>query len=234
MYKNIIFDLYGTLVSIKTNESKHWLWKNMSAFYTYSGCRYTSAELKKAYMHEVKKLQQKCESNFPEIDIGEVFAQLYVKKGTQPSKECIELTARAFRILSTNFINVYNGVPQLLNSLHKSGKNIYLLTNAQRLFTVPELQALSLYDKFDGMVISSDIGCCKPDSNIFKFLIQKYNLNTEECVMIGNDADCDIAGANSVGIKSIYVKSELSTEKVPKYAQHSIAVNDILSIQYLI
>lgn len=30
MYQNYIFDLYGTLVDIHTNENKHYLWEKMA------------------------------------------------------------------------------------------------------------------------------------------------------------------------------------------------------------
>ena len=49
MYKNFIFDLYGTLVDINTNEWKHSLWKNMAMIYSLGGAQYTAKELKKAY-----------------------------------------------------------------------------------------------------------------------------------------------------------------------------------------
>lgn len=234
MYKNVIFDLYGTLVSISTNEEKRTLWSTLAEFYSYNGCKYTPRELKAEYLSEVKRFQKDCTSEFPEIEIGEVFARLYAKKGADVSKQYIELTARLFRILSTKYINVYNGVPKLLDDLHGMGKNVYLLTNAQRLFTEPELKMLGLYEKFDGIVISSDVGCCKPDSNFFGYLLKKYNLDPSECVMVGNDADCDIAGAAAVGISSVYIRSELSPDKEPEYAKHILEVADINSLCKLV
>lgn len=35
MYRNFIFDLYGTLVDIHTNEYKPSLWKKMALFYSF-------------------------------------------------------------------------------------------------------------------------------------------------------------------------------------------------------
>lgn len=49
MYKNYIFDFYGTLVDIRTNESKPYLWKKISEIYSAYGALYTGAELKKSY-----------------------------------------------------------------------------------------------------------------------------------------------------------------------------------------
>ena len=44
---NYIFDLYGTLVDIHTNESKASLWKNMAQIFSMMGVTYTAPELKK-------------------------------------------------------------------------------------------------------------------------------------------------------------------------------------------
>ena len=49
MYKNYIFDLYGTLIDIKTNENKPYLWQKVADFYRFHGADYTPQELKKEY-----------------------------------------------------------------------------------------------------------------------------------------------------------------------------------------
>ena len=40
-YKNYIFDLYGTLVDINTDEWSAQLWKKMAILYGYYGAAYT-------------------------------------------------------------------------------------------------------------------------------------------------------------------------------------------------
>ena len=42
MYKNYIFDLYGTLVDIHTDEEQMLLWNKLSAFYRFQGANYTA------------------------------------------------------------------------------------------------------------------------------------------------------------------------------------------------
>ena len=49
MLKNYVFDLYGTLVDIRTNEWKPYLWKKMTEFYGLYGAKYTPKEMEKAY-----------------------------------------------------------------------------------------------------------------------------------------------------------------------------------------
>ena len=47
-YDNYIFDLYGTLVDIHTNEKKAYLWKKMSLFFGMKGAAYEPKELRMA------------------------------------------------------------------------------------------------------------------------------------------------------------------------------------------
>lgn len=49
LYQDYIFDLYGTLVDIRTNEKKQALWNGMRLFYGYYGAEYTPEELKASY-----------------------------------------------------------------------------------------------------------------------------------------------------------------------------------------
>ena len=55
MYENYIFDLYGTLVDINTNEEKRRLWEKLALFYGYNGAAYKPKELKRAYLKKWKK-----------------------------------------------------------------------------------------------------------------------------------------------------------------------------------
>lgn len=57
MYQNYIFDLYGTLADIRTNENSPYLWRKMSDIYSALGAVYTARELKLAYQKVVKTKQ---------------------------------------------------------------------------------------------------------------------------------------------------------------------------------
>lgn len=48
-YQNYIFDLYGTLVDIHTDEDQPAAWAALARFYSYYGARYAPDELRAAY-----------------------------------------------------------------------------------------------------------------------------------------------------------------------------------------
>lgn len=214
MYQNYIFDLYGTLVDINTNEGKPYLWKKTAELYAYHGAHYTPAEFKKAYLRlctsHTQALREKNGARYPEIQLEYVFEDLFKEKGVTVSMDIIRTIGQAFRAISTKFLCLYDGVTDLLDSIHAAGKKAYLLSNAQEMFTKHEMIALGIYDKFDGIVFSSDEGLCKPEEKFFRTVVERYGLNINECIMIGNDAGTDIKGANLIGMDSLYIHSDIS------------------------
>ncbi|MCM1156801.1 MAG: HAD family hydrolase [Roseburia sp.] len=217
LYQDYIFDLYGTLVDIRTDEEQHALWNKVSLFYGYYGASYTAEELKKSYLSLVAGKEKEktaqihyAHEAYPEIAIEEVFAALYEKKGVQPSAELVLHTAQMFRVFSTHHVRLYAGAAELLQTIREKGRGVYLLSNAQRIFTEYELQYLGIYDSFDGILISSDHGVRKPDAEFFGLLFKKYCIKPENALMIGNDLDNDIAGAKRAGLDTFYIHSAIS------------------------
>ena len=49
MYNNYIFDLYGTLVDINTNENTKSLLEKLALFYSFNGAYYNAKDLKSSY-----------------------------------------------------------------------------------------------------------------------------------------------------------------------------------------
>lgn len=223
---NYIFDLYGTLVDIHTNERKASLWKNMASVFSMMGAGYTAAELKKRYTEFVteesrqKLLKAKAEFHNDnlteqeiEIQLEKVFYRLFKDKGIAIDDKQMAQTGITFRSLSLSYIRLYDGVTELFQRLRENGKKIYLLSNAQRLFTEPEMRMLGIYDSFDGILYSSDAGVKKPSVHFYDLLFQKYGLKKEESVMIGNEYRADILGAEEYGLKSMYIFTAQSGKK---------------------
>jgi putative hydrolase of the HAD superfamily len=96
--------------------------------------------------------------------------------------------------------------------LRKQGYRLWLLSNAQEMFTKYELQHLGIADAFDGIYISSVYGFRKPDTRFFKALLEERQLDPKKCLMIGNDRQTDIAGAKNAGLDTFYMHTELTPQ----------------------
>lgn len=213
VYHNYIFDLYGTLVDIHTDEEKPYLWKELSHFYGSCGANYTYEELKREYLRLCKEEEEKLpEKKYPEIEITSVFRRLFQLRSVEADTMLAVHASRLFRRLSLEYIHLYDGVTELLDHIRQEGKRLFLLSNAQRIFTEPEMRSLRIYDKFDGIILSSDEGVKKPSEKFYRILLDRYQINPGSSIMIGNDPVADILGAKKAGLDTLYFHSNISPE----------------------
>ncbi len=242
MYQSCIFDLYGTLVDIRTDESPDKFWTEVAEIYKSNGAQYAADELRSLYLRYAKQQDKLLHFLHPfcrdiEIDLKRVFRSLYRHKGVKADSSIIADTALKFRKASTQFIRLYDGVLDLLDSLKNADKKIYLLSNAQSCFTLPELEMLGIIDYFDGILISSDCGCKKPGKRFFDILLRRYKIDKASAIMIGYDCYSDMLGALNAGLPSLYIHQEISTplEGNSLVCNYSIMDGDVSKMkQYLI
>lgn len=214
-YRNFLFDLYGTLADIHTNESKKALWASLAGWYRAHGAQYSPWRLRRRYLElaeqERKDAGQRHPAfSFPDIQIERVFQALYREKGVSVSADAVAETALFFRTLSRSYIRLYPQIRPMLAELRRNGKRCILLSNAQAVFTIPELKLLGIDRLFDDIFISSMEECAKPDTHFYALACERCGLDAKDTLMVGNDLSTDIAGAKLFGIDSVYIHSNLS------------------------
>ena len=227
-YEAYIFDLYGTLIDIWTDENDPYLWQQMAELYACCGADYTPEALKVSYRRMVAEEQDRLGAlngaQHPEIKLETVFWRLYreapVKhraslslRGKKEQELWLQMLANSFRSLSTRRFRLYPHVKDVLTALRAQGHAIYLLSNAQRIFTAPEMEKLGLTDFFDGIRLSSDFGMAKPEAAFLEALLKEKKLAPDACVMVGNDWQSDMTVAAKCGVDGIFLNTGRFTEE---------------------
>lgn len=212
-YTDLVFDLYGTLVDIHTEESGA-VWEKTALYFGFYGAHYTGLQLKEAFGAAMAAREAQAGQSyecFPDIPFEDVMAQLFREKGVKENAEGLGVNAaQLFRISSIDYLNLYPQVPEALSLLREKGFRLWLLSNAQRVFTEYELRHLGLGEQLDGIYISSDCGCRKPDVRFYRALLEEQGLDPARCLMIGNDRQTDIAGAKAAGMATLYMHTNLT------------------------
>ena len=231
-YKNYIFDLYATLVDIRTDEYKDYLWKSMSEIYTRQGAEYSPDEMRDEYFRlvdeECQKTKLKIQTEYPEPAIEEVFKRLYTQKQTgtvSVDPEWLSLICSVFRTLSMEWLRLYPTTLSTLHMLKERSCNLYLLSNAQSAFTRPELDMLGLTGFFDDIFISSEHSIKKPDAAFLQKLIDKHNLPPNDTVMVGNEVEADMLLADRCGIPGILLNTAEQPTGVIKKAMSATGLS---------
>ena len=238
LYGTYIFDYYGTLVDIKTDEGKKDLWKKLAGIYAAYGADYTGKEIHEFYdrlcadeTNHVKKVMgvwhPDMQLDFPEIQLDRVFARLLVEaprhhetRATIDGKqvrllsveeiaqsEWVYMLSNMFRVLSRERLSAYPNTIKTMQFLKKKGCKLYLLSNAQGSFTRVELEMTGVLDYLDGVYISSDKQIRKPQPEFLRSLIEQFNVDTKEAVMVGNDMQSDMGIASACGIPGIFLNT---------------------------
>lgn len=211
-YPNYIFDLYGTLADIWTNEESPVLWRRAALWYREHGAPWQARPLQRRYLELCGLEQSRFSDPLAEIELRRVFAALFAEQGVRSDAALVEDTARFFRISSIKKLKLYPWVLPAFERLRAEGSRLYLLSNAQACFTEGELLGLGLSDAFDGVLLSSDAGVKKPSAKILGLLMERWHLSPEDCLLVGNDPDADIAMASAAGMDTLYLKTATSPQ----------------------
>lgn len=214
MYKHVIFDLYGTLVDINTDEHDIEVWQQMTAVVKAYGAYYTPQELKDSYFAICdQQLQDNAlKTDSPEIDVVKVWQVILKASNLKVNKTDATLVARTMRSISIKHMRLYSGVLPLLTKLKKNKIPMYLLCNGQKPFVTTELRLLGIARFFKEKIISADYGVSEPNPQLFDIILKKHKLSPKDVVVVGNDLTSDIMGANLSGIDSIYIDNGSVTD----------------------
>ena len=229
-YTDLVFDLYGTLVDIHTEENAL-VWEKTAFYFGFYGARYTGPELKAAFEKALRRREAVAGQSyecFPDIPFEEVMAELFREKGVTENADTLGIqAAQLFRISSLDYIRLYPGALDALAMLRRKGYRLWLLSNAQAIFTACELRLLGLGDQLDGIYLSSNYQCRKPDLRFYRALIRDRDLDVSKTLMIGNDRMTDIAGAKAAGMATLYMHTDLTpANQEPADEKKAIGITD--------
>jgi putative hydrolase of the HAD superfamily len=212
--KGLIFDLYNTLIDIRTDEESISTYEPVSKWLIYQGVKISPEDLKAEYKLMVKKDMESRWEKHPEVRVEQAFARICKSHALWEIEEAPlgAETARTFRAGSLRRLQVF---PQSLNLLGElEGYPKIIVSNGQRVFSEMEMRYFGLYDRFQSVIFSSDFGRKKPDPRIFLEAVRQLGLEPEEIMCIGDNFDNDITPAARLGMRALHIEEAWKLFKV--------------------
>ena len=121
-----------------------------------------------------------------------------------------ELTER----LSTEYLDIcpvktilLPGAIKVLELL-KQNHSLHIITNGFKEVQYLKIRNSGLMPYFDHIHISEEIGFKKPEPEIFNYACKQARAVSEECIMIGDNLETDIAGARNANVDHIFFNPE--------------------------
>jgi len=206
--KGIIFDCYQTLIDIHTDEDDPETYKRVSMWLAYQGVKISPEKLRHIYELKVKERMDRSEEEYPEVKVEEVFSEICKDHAVWriDEKKLGTETAKVFRAASIRKLQPFPQSIKLIEHCINIPKCI--ISNGQRVFSEMELRYLGLYDYFDFVIFSSDVGYKKPDLRLFMEALKKLGMELEpKCVLsIGDSYENEILPAHKLGMCAMHIE----------------------------
>lgn len=193
MIRNIIFDIGNVLLNFKPELFLK---------------RFTNDDLRiKEFINNVIKTEL-----WIKLDRGIISLQdardEYLKRYTEESNMILIFFNHWKEMLTPITKNI-----QILRELKSNDYKIYFLSNFIKEAFDYVQKRHDFFTLVDGKVISSEIKYVKPEAKIYQILLEKYDLNPDQCVYI-DDVESNLLQAHSLNMKTIHYleDTDLRTE----------------------
>lgn len=218
--KGIIFDINGTLTDINTNEWNDDLYRVISNLLSYQGISLGPNAVKDLYYKIMDEQRAARGERHPEFDAVGIFRDMITRHSTDftrrlpPEKleQLPRLFAETYRAASRYRLQLYPGVEDTIKRLLPK-YHLAIVSDGQSAYAVPELNAVGLSGYFDPIIVSGDFGYRKPDKRLFESALIAMNMEPSEVVSVGNDMYTDVHGAQKLGMKTVFFKSNQGLQK---------------------
>lgn len=110
---------------------------------------------------------------------------------------------------------------------------MYILSNGFTELQSRKMQSAGIAHYFDGMILSEDIGVNKPNPAIFTHALRVAESTAEESLMIGDNYEVDIEGAQRVGIDQVFYnisKKDLN----PEHSLPTFTITSLLELKEIL
>jgi putative hydrolase of the HAD superfamily len=195
----VLFDIYGTLIDIHTDEHRDDIFEALSRFLGYRRVFISGQALKELYFSELNQQFARSRERHPEVDVAAAFERALRDHGRMADRYLTMIVAQLYRSLTRGRFGLFPDTFWTLTKFRKDFK-MGIVTDAQRLYCKPELRTLRIEDFFDALAISSDYGFRKPDPRLFHIALAALNAKASESAYIGNKYETDIVGAKAAGL----------------------------------
>ena len=212
--RGLIFDINGTLTDILTNEWHDDIYRILSNLLSYQGIVLGPNEVKNSFFQIMKEQRAVSGERYPEFDAVCIFREIVTRHATDFTRrmppEKLEqlplLLAETHRATSRYRLQLYNGVEETIRQLLLK-YHLAIISDGQSAYAVPELNAVGLFGTFDPVIISGDFGFRKPDPRLFESALTIMQMKPSEVLFVCNDIYRDVYGAQKIGIKTVFFRS---------------------------
>jgi len=156
---------------------------------------------------------------------------ILAEQGIEIDAEQAQQAQNVFDSARMQAFTFFPGVKEMLTELRQHYK-LVVITNGPVFSQHPKLKATQMSEWVDHIIVGGEEPEEKPAASIFHKALNLVGASPEEAIHIGDSLPADIAGANNMGMLSVWVNAtgtENPTDIEPHYeVRETIELNEIL------
>jgi len=216
----VLFEPYGALLEIETDERDWYAYLNLARFLEYRGVSLTADALRWLWFETLARQVGESTERYPEVDARAAWREI-VSTHRDPCRDQPDLDFGTFladvtmlhRALTRRTLRLMEGVRPLLEGLH-GRLRLGVVTDAQPDYILPELELTGIRRLFDVLVISRAHGYRKPDTRLFQEALAAAGVPPHQALFVGVDTGRDIAGARAAGMHTALVLTPYGSKDI--------------------
>ncbi len=152
--------------------------------------------------HDYWKMYREGEVSKEELQYGRL-ATSFDKLNHPVSDAQIESLIVLFLKYLPTYSRLFDGADEVLENFSKKYK-LHIITNGFDEVQVPKLHNAGIEKYFHSVLTAEQAGVKKPDPQIFELALQRAGTKAENSLMVGDNYEADVQGAQQIGMKAVF------------------------------
>ena len=139
------------------------------------------------------------------FSLGEEVWELTLAQCGIQSRSMAREAARIHDATEASHFRLYTDARSAVQALQQAGIRMALVTNGPSQLQRRKIEILGIAPWFESVLVSAEVGHSKPEPEIYMLALDSLNADPKDAWFVGDNLYTDIAGANNVGMPSVWV-----------------------------